>query len=148
MKRMNGKSKVWALALLLVVFLVGGVAGAAADRLLAGERKVSSSQRARSSDRDRRTRYLDWLAAELDLSEEQRAQVGATAERYREQVSALWTEMRPRYDALEEEMRAEIRGLLTEEQRVAYEELLARQRDRHRREMDRRQGRSDQPQGS
>ena len=70
---MNGKSKAWALALLVAVFLLGGVAGAAVDRMLVGDREVSSGERGRSGgDRDRRRSYTDWLAAELSLTDEQR----------------------------------------------------------------------------
>jgi hypothetical protein len=134
---MNGKSRVWALALLVAVFLVGGAAGAAVDRMLVGERRVSSSQRGRSGgDRDRRRSYLDWLAAQLELTEEQKTEVQAILERSREQVEELWREMRPRYEELQEQARAEIRALLSEEQAAAYDALLERQRQRRERDQD------------
>lgn len=135
---MNGKSRAWALALLVAVFLVGGAAGAAVDRMLVGDREVSSGQRGRSADRDRRRSYLDWLGAQLELSEEQKTEVQAILEWHREQVSDLWRELRPRYEELQEQARAEIRGLLTEEQVAAYDALLERQRQRDRRDDDRR----------
>jgi hypothetical protein len=132
---MNGKSRAWALALLVAVFLVGGAAGAAVDRMLVGDREVSSGQRGRSGgDRDRRRSYLDWLADELALSEEQRTEVHGILERHREQVSNLWKEWRPRYDELQEQARVEIRGVLTEEQAAAYDALLERQRQRRERD--------------
>ncbi|NIN72704.1 MAG: hypothetical protein GTO46_12440 [Gemmatimonadetes bacterium] len=132
---MNGKSRAWALALLVAVFLVGGAAGAAVDRMLVGEREVSSGQRGRSGgDRDRRRSYLDWLADELTLSEEQRTEVQGILERHREQVSDLWKEWRPRYDELQEQVRADIRGVLTEEQAASYDALLERQRQRRERD--------------
>jgi len=135
---MNGKSRAWALALLVAVFLVGGAAGAAVDRWLVGDRAVESSQRDRPSDRGRRRSYIDWLAGELGLSEEQKAEVQVILERHRQQVEDLWRQMRPRYEELQERARAEIRGLLTEEQVAAYEALLERQRQRERRDDDRR----------
>jgi hypothetical protein len=136
---MNGKSRAWALALLVAVFLVGGAAGAAVDRMLVGDREVSSGQRGRTSgDRDRRRSYLDWLGAQLELSEQQRAEVQGILERHRDQVSGLWREMRPRYEELQQQARAEIRGLLTEDQAAAYDALLQRQRERHERGDDRR----------
>ncbi|UCC71727.1 MAG: hypothetical protein JSV86_15315 [Gemmatimonadota bacterium] len=137
---MNGKSKAWALALLVAVLLLGGVAGAAVDRMLVGERTASSGQRGRSGDRDRRRSYLDWLSAQLELDEEQQAQVQVVVEEYREQISSIWREVRPRYEELQEQLRAEIRAVLTEEQAANYDALLQRQRERHEREVDRRHG--------
>jgi hypothetical protein len=142
---MNGKSKAWALALLVAVLLLGGVAGAAVDRILVGNRSVSSGQRGRSGDRDdrgRRGSYLDWLSARLELSDEQRSEVQGILERHREQVSGLWSEMRPRYEELQQQARAEIRGVLTDQQAAAYDALLQKQRERHERD-DRRHGNGD-----
>jgi hypothetical protein len=135
---MNGKSKAWALALLVAVFLVGGAAGAAVDRMLVSDREVASGQRGRSGDRDRRRSYLDWLAGELELSAAQRTEVQGILERHHEQVSGLWRDMRPRYEELQQQARAEIRGLLTEDQAAAYDALLQRQRERHERDDNRR----------
>jgi uncharacterized membrane protein len=130
---MNGKSKVWALALLLGVFLLGGVAGALLDRTLSAAGTPAASQDRRDSDRDRRQRYLDWLAAELALSEQQREQVAAVLERNREEVASLWEETRPAFEELKNRLRAEVRDVLSEQQQVAYDSLIATERDRHRR---------------
>lgn len=132
---MNGKSRAWALALLIAVFLLGGAAGAAVDRMLVGDREVSSGQRGRSGgDRDRRRSYVDWLADELQLSEEQRTEVQGILERHREQVEEHWREMRPKYEELQQQARADIRAVLTEEQAAAYDALLERQRQRRERD--------------
>jgi hypothetical protein len=132
---MNGKSRAWALALLVAVFMLGGVAGAAVDRILVGDREVSSGQRGRSGgDRDRRRSYLDWLGAQLELSDEQKTEVQGILERHQEQMSDLWREWRPRYEELQEQARAEIRGVLSEEQAAAYDALLERQRQRRERD--------------
>lgn len=130
---MNGKSRAWALALLVAVFLVGGAAGAAVDRMLVGDREVSSGQRERSGgDRDRRRSYLDWLAAELELSDGQKTEVQGILERHREQVEEHWRDMRPRYEQLQQQARDEIRAVLTEEQVTAYDALLERRERRQR----------------
>jgi hypothetical protein len=134
---MNGKSRAWALALLVAVFLVGGAAGAGVDRMLVGDRQEASADRGRSEgNRDRRRSYLDWLAAELALSDEQRTQVQTILERSRDQASALWREYRPRYEEMQGQARAEIRGLLSEEQAAAYDALLEKQRRRRERAQD------------
>ena len=131
---MNGKSKGWALTLLLGVLLLGAVAGATLDRVLirptAAETRGAS--RRGGGDRDRQHSYLEWLTSELDLTQEQQAQVQSIIEEHREQVSAIWRETRPRYDELQSRARAEIRQALTEEQQLKYEALLEKQAERHR----------------
>ncbi len=136
---MNGRSRAWALALLVAVFLLGGLAGAVGDRMLSSDSAAPTEGR-RGSDRERKRDYLDWLSEELGLSEEQQAQVRAIAERHRDQVSALWREMRPRFEELQAQARSEIRAVLTEEQQAAYDDLLQEQRNRHQRDLDRRHG--------
>jgi len=130
---MNGKSKGWAVTLLLGVLLLGGVAGATLDRVLI--RPTASDTRSEGrggGDRDRRQAYLEWLTSELDLTQEQQAQVQSIIEEHREQVSALWRETHPRFDELQSQARTEIRQALTEEQQVKYEALLEKQAERHR----------------
>jgi len=128
---MNGRSKAWALALLVGAFLLGGVTGAVLDRTLAGKAAREASENRRS--RDRGTSYLDWLTQELALSEQQRNEVAAILEQNREEVAALWAETRPAFEEVRNRLRAEVRELLTAEQQVAYDELIATERDRHRR---------------
>jgi hypothetical protein len=129
---MNGKSKIWALALLLGVLLLGGVAGAAVDRILVRESAAAEARERRDSDRDRRGRYLDWLSAELELTDEQRSQVATIVDSHREQTHALWRDLRPRYEEMKSQLRSEIRDVLTEDQSAAYQALLEREADRHR----------------
>lgn len=116
---MNGKSKIWALALLAGVLLLGGAAGAAADRVLADESACSTAD-----SRGDRGSYLHWLAAELDLTDEQRTRAEKTVERHRERISALWREVRPQLEEMKAELRQEIQDGLTEEQQGRYDELL------------------------
>ncbi len=134
---MNGKPKTWALALLVGALLVGGLAGAAVDRLLIGE-PAAAEQARRGGDRDRRRGELDWLFSELDLTAEQREQVGAIVEGHRAQMSALWRETRPRFEQLRSQLRDDIRAVLNAEQRAVYETLLKKhdERLRRRREAD------------
>jgi hypothetical protein len=123
----NGKSKAWALGLLVGVLLLGAVAGAAVDRVFLRDAAVTQTRDRRDGDRDRRTRYIDWLTAELRLSDQQRAQVDTIVERNREQVSALWLETRPRFEELQAQLRQQIRGILTDAQSAKYDDLLEKQ---------------------
>lgn len=131
MTAMNGKSKAWAVALLLGVLFLGGAAGAAVDRLLVSKARAAAEESRRGSDRGRRD-YVGWLAAELSLSDTQRAQIELLVEGHREQVSALWKEMRPRFEQYQSQLRSEIREVLTPEQLAAYEALLEKEQERHR----------------
>lgn len=130
---MNGKSKARALALLLGAFLLGGVAGATLDRSFARVSTPETSEGRRGDDRTRRESYLDWLSAELALSHDQRQRVAAILEGHREEVASLWRETRPAFEELQTRLRAEVREVLSEDQQTAYEALLARERERHRR---------------
>jgi Spy/CpxP family protein refolding chaperone len=127
---MIGKSKAWALTLLLVVLLMGGAAGAAIDRMLVSDRATAENRDRPGDDRDHRRSYIEWLAAELTLTDDQRANIEVLVEQYREQVSAQWKEMRPKFEEFQTQLRAEIRDILTEEQLEAYEALLAKESER------------------
>ncbi|MGD8866645.1 MAG: hypothetical protein PVI01_03430 [Gemmatimonadales bacterium] len=129
---MNGKPKSLALALLVGALLVGGVVGVVVDRSLIRERAADASADRANRDRDRRQSYVDWLTAELQLSQDQREHVAAVLERNRTEVRALWQETRPAFEKLKTQLRAQIRELLTEEQQAAYDSLLVRERNRHR----------------
>jgi len=129
---MNGKSKTLALALLFGAFLAGGAVGAVLDRYVVGGATRAASQEQRSRDRDRRESYMDWLATELDLTEAQRQQVAAALEENREEVNALWQETRPAFEELRARFRAQVREVLSQEQQVAYDSLVAIERNRRR----------------
>jgi len=130
---MNGKSKSRALALLLGAFLLGGVTGALLDRSMTAGAAPEASRARRGDERDRRESYLDWLAAELALSEQQRAQLAEILERNRAQVASLWEKTRPAFEELKTRLRAEVRAVLNADQQVAYDALIAQERERHRR---------------
>jgi hypothetical protein len=127
---MIGKSKAWALTLLLVVLLMGGVAGAAIDRMFVSNRGTVENRDRRDGDRDQRRSYIDWLAEELTLTEGQRSEIEVLVERYRERVSDQWKEMRPRFEEFKTQLRADIRAVLSDEQLEVYEALLAEEAER------------------
>ena len=130
---MNGKSKIWAIALLSGVLVLGGVAGAAVDRSLLESPSCPDAERDRRSHEDRHEGYLDWLSAELSLTPAQRAEVEGHVERHRASVKELWREMRPRFEEMKAALRDDIRGVLTEEQLAAYEALLAKSQEERKR---------------
>lgn len=129
---MNGKSKAWAMALLVGALLLGAISGAAVDRMLLSREATAAPESRRGGERDRRRDYLVWLSTELQLDSAQHEQVGAIVERHRELTSALWRETKPRFDELRQQLRDDIRQALTEAQRAKYEELLQQHAERHR----------------
>lgn len=133
---MNGRSKLWATALLAGVLVFGGAVGAAADRLFTSPASAacqtdSTGERDRGRERNERRSYLQWLTTELQLTDSQRVEVDSIIERHRQRVSALWKEARPQYEKMKQNLRQDIRGVLNEEQRARYEKLLQQHDSRH-----------------
>jgi hypothetical protein len=139
---MLSKSKTWAVALLLGMFVAGAAIGAGATMLLAPPSDVAAARPdARADgDRSRRRSYAERLQADLDLSPEQRAAVDSIVAGREAEMQALWQEMRPRFDALRESIRTEIMAVLNERQQETYQALI----ERNRHKGDRERGSKDQ----
>jgi Spy/CpxP family protein refolding chaperone len=121
-----------AAALLLVAFVLGGLAGAAVTASAERSRHPSREHQQRG---ERRGSYMEMLAHELDLTAVQRDSVRVILDRYRPAMDSLWRETRPRFETLQERIRSDIRSQLTPEQITAYNDMLRRfDADRHNRE--------------
>ncbi len=126
---MLNRSKALAASLLAATFVLGAAAGGVAMSLWEDD------------DDDRRTRprervsYAERLADHLELTEAQQESVAVILERRQEAVRQMWQEVHPRYDSLRVQIHDDIMAVLEEEQRAAYEELIARSDSvrRHRR---------------
>jgi len=112
-----------AAVLLLVAFVLGGVAGAAITATAERGRHPSREHQER---RERRGSYIDMLAHELDLTAMQRDSVRAILDRYRPAMDSLWGETRPRFETLQERIRSDIRSQLMPEQITEYNDMLRR----------------------
>ncbi len=77
--------------------------------------------------------FVERLERRLDLTPEQAAEIDAILERTHETAAEMRRDLRPRIEELMERTADEIRGVLTDEQREAFEKL--RQRDRRRIEL-------------
>jgi uncharacterized membrane protein len=118
--------------LILAVFVIGALTGGVLNQLY--ETRVQSSTVSEDDDSgrpDRGRRPPDFQRFEdfLDLDQDQRGQLdrilSESGERYRE----LQAQTRPMYRDLTEQSRSEINGILSESQRVRYEEWTERLRD-------------------
>jgi Spy/CpxP family protein refolding chaperone len=118
------KLKIW--LVLLVVFVLGGVTGAALGGLY---RSRASSERPEKAMHER----FEKMRRELNLTDEQTKAVSAILEETRNEYRALHTELKPRFDEPRQKARARIRALLSAEQQQKFDAKVA-QRDAHREE--------------
>jgi hypothetical protein len=137
------RARLATLAVLLLVFGVGVLAGIAGDRfvqrqatdLLAvapQEDGEAASVSESASDEESPTRDR-WIIHRVDLSADQRMAVDSVLGYYRAQVRELTDDYNDAYWSAVESTRDELREILREEQRITYDSLLA--------ENDRRRGR-------
>jgi Spy/CpxP family protein refolding chaperone len=118
----GGRMRFLGFALIVVTFVVGGLAGAAFDRILTGETVRREAPRS-----EQRAHVID----QVEMTEAQRATIDAILERRSERMKAAWAEISPRLEAITDSARLEIMEVLTPEQRAEYQERLdARIRER------------------
>lgn len=122
---MNIESKAWlkVLAVLLVVFALGGVTGAAIGGLF---RSSASIDDPGHSIRDTSS-YFDTLKREIDLTPEQAAQMSAILDEMRDEYKSVCAEVRPRYHALRESARLRMRALLTDDQKERFDSIVTQE---------------------
>ena len=127
--------RVWLLStgVLLLTFVAGSLAGAACERHHRAE--------ARRHEGGRGGRHFGAMLKErYGLSNEQAARIDAIVQRRRPRVDSLMATVQPRVRAMFDSTNAEIRVLLTPEQRVKFD------RDQERRRRD--HGRGHRPPGA
>lgn len=114
------RARIMGLVVLVVMFAIGVLTGAATMRVTAGE-QGEKSVRAESPKRP-------GLFEALELTPEQRTQVDAIMERRRAEVDEFWDQHGPQLRAIMDSARAEMRTVLTPEQRVLEEQFRAERR--------------------
>jgi len=111
--------KVW--LVLLGVFLLGSVTGAALDSVY--RLRSSASQ---NKERGKGEAFMNMLRSELALSDQQAAQVNSIVSETRNEFRALRAEARPRYEAIRQKERERIRAILNPEQQQKFDQMIAR----------------------
>ncbi|MEJ7813458.1 MAG: hypothetical protein WKG32_23825, partial [Gemmatimonadaceae bacterium] len=106
------RARLVALALLVVAFLTGALAGGAAERVRRGHVEVRLRLRA----------GVPPVFDKLGLTPAQRRRVEEILERGRPRTEAVMAELLPRVRAVTDSVDAEIRAVLTPEQRQALDE--------------------------
>jgi hypothetical protein len=116
---MFSKSKALAWSLLTATFLVGVAVGGVGMAAWAGD-----DDGRRRHPRER-VSYSDRLQQELALTPAQLESVRVILDRREEQMRQLWSEVHPQFDTLRAQIREEITGILDEEQRGKFAEMIA-----------------------
>jgi predicted metalloprotease len=116
--------KIW--LVLLVVFVLGGVTGAALTGLL---RSRASGGRPES-----REQRFEKMRQDLKLDNQQTSAVRAILDETRNEYRALRTELRPRFEEPRLKARAKIRALLNAEQQQKFDVMTAQQDAQHNQE--------------
>lgn len=119
------RARVMGLVVLVVMFAIGALTGAATMRVASGE-KVEASERA---DRPKRPGLFETL----QLTAEQRTEIDAIMERRRAEVDEFWNQHGPQLRAIMDSARAEMRTVLTPEQRELEEQFRAERRRHYQR---------------
>ena len=122
---MNSQSKAWlkVSAVLLVVFALGGVTGAAIGGLFASRASIDETGH---SIRDTSS-YFDTLKREIDLTPEQAEQMQVILADMRDEYKSVCAEVRPRYHAMRESARLRMRGLLSSAQQERFDSIVTQE---------------------
>lgn len=114
-------SKRIAAAFLVGALAVGWLVGYASAHVL----------EVRAAHADARAAYRDRLGQELGLSPEQRIQLDSVLDKRHRDMTAVWEPIRPSLDSIRERARDEIRTMLSDDQRAAFERFLLDQQQRN-----------------
>jgi Spy/CpxP family protein refolding chaperone len=117
--------KIW--LVLLVVFVLGSVTGAALTRLY---RSHAGGGGPEARERAMHERF-EKMRSELSLTDQQTTSVRTILDETRNEYRALRAELRPRFEEPRMKARARIRALLTPEQQKKFDALVAQQDAQH-----------------
>ena len=127
--RNKTRLKIW--LVLLGVFVLGCVTGALLDNVYRLQaRGAPQGRHGGRGDKDKGA-FFESLRRDLNLDDQQAAQVRAILEETRNEFRQLRAEARPRYDALKQKARERIRAVLTPEQQQRFDAKVAERDARH-----------------
>ncbi len=117
---LQGRTKLIMWFVLVAVFLLGSVTGAALTGLI---RSRASGNRAESHERAMNERF-EKMRTELSLTDQQTTSVRAILDETRNEYHALRAELKPRFEEPRQRARAKIRALLTPEQQQKFDAMV------------------------
>lgn len=118
------KLKIW--LVLVAVFVLGSVTGAALTGLYTSRARVNRHDRERSV-----TERFEKMRQELNLTEQQATSVRTILDETRNEYSALRQELRPRFEEPRMKARTKIRALLNADQQTKFDVMVAQQDAEH-----------------
>ena len=116
-----GRTKLIMWTVLVAVFLLGSVTGAALSGLIRSRASGGRDSRERSA-----SERFAKMRAELNLTDQQTTQIKTILDDTKNEYKALRTELKPRFDEPRLKARAKIRALLTPEQQQKFDAIVAR----------------------
>ncbi|MFI5176753.1 MAG: hypothetical protein ACHQKY_17975 [Terriglobia bacterium] len=117
--------------LLVLIFLLGAITGSLGYRLLEEKGALASSTRP-APGTSRRGEVVEKFTRELNLTAEQTQRLNSIFAENEQRFSELHKSFKPQADAIRQEGRTKIRAMLTDEQKVKFEDIL-KQMDEERR---------------
>lgn len=120
----------WMGVTLVATLTIGVGVGVLVDRVVLTSTAVQSDaddddRRGGRDHRDRGRRMVERLRSGLDLTDEQVVRLEDVMERNHETAHEFWRNSRQEYEALRKQFRADIRELLTDEQQVKFDAMVA-----------------------
>lgn len=116
-------SKIWSWSILIIIFALGAVTGAALDGLYRSQASNKTSYVIDRSSSD----YFDSLKRELALNPEQSVAMNTIIEQMRAEYKLVCADVRPRYDELRERARQRMRSLLSTQQQQRFDLLVTKE---------------------
>ena len=116
----QARTKLMMWLVLVAVFLLGSVSGAALTGLIRSRASADRPEREKAL----RERF-EKMRSELNLTDQQTTAVRAILEETRNEYRALKTELRPRFEEPRLKARTRIRALLTPEQQQKFDAMMA-----------------------
>ena len=123
---MTTHSKRTAAIYLATVFVAGSMFGFAASQFY--NSVASKAPDGRTTPQEYRQKLLNELDAQLNLDDDQETEILAILDDVGERFHAVRDAMDPEFDAIRKERGERIMALLTPEQSIAYEKILAERR--------------------
>lgn len=113
-----------AIGYLVVIFLLGVALGAGG--MYWAQSSDMLVQAKQPPQKKKMPGTVDWLSRELELSPDQKQQLGAILDETRESYDTLWAEIDPKFEVARWAGREKIRTILDVKQKEKFEELVRR----------------------
>ena len=124
----RGKTRLKILLAVVGIFVLGCVTGASLDSVY---RLQASNGQSAQGGHPGKEDFFESLRRNLNLNNQQATEIRAIIDETRGEYRQLRAEVRPHYDALRQKARVRIRALLTPEQQLQFDTMVA-QRDARR----------------